>query len=262
MLKKVLKTSHVFARMSPEDKMRLTKLCKEMNLIIGVTGDGVNDTLALKAADVGIAMGENGSDVAREASDIVLTNDSFSVIVSAVEEGRTIYANIVKALVYLLAGNLSELMLIFGAFIFHLPFPLLPTQVLWVNLITDGLPALALANDNKHHKVMQDKPRSQNVPILTRRRLTFIILTGILLGGMLVLLFSLLLQANFGELKSRTVVFNFLIFSHLFLAITIHKRLFSNPNWFLIITVIITTILQLTITFVPFFENIFHLGLL
>jgi Ca2+-transporting ATPase len=146
---KILLQTRVFARSKPEDKLRLVELFKKAGFVVGVTGDGVNDALALKRSDVGIAMGDSGTDVAKEASDIILTDDNFSTLVKAVEEGRTIYKNIQTAITYLLAGNLSEITFIFFSSLLGLATPFHPTQILWINIITDGLPALALASDGE-----------------------------------------------------------------------------------------------------------------
>ncbi|EKD65406.1 MAG: hypothetical protein ACD_50C00097G0007, partial [uncultured bacterium] len=146
-LSEIAERTRVYARSKPEDKLRLVNILKQKGYVIGVTGDGVNDSLALKRADVGVAMGQTGTDVAKEASDIVLTDDNFSTLVAAIEEGRIIYNNIIKAVTYLLSGNISELAMIIFAVLLGLPSPLLPTQILWINLVTDGLPAFALASD-------------------------------------------------------------------------------------------------------------------
>ena len=166
---KIIDRIRVFARSKPEDKLRLVTILKKKGYIVGVTGDGVNDSLAIKRSDVGIAMGQSGTDVAKEASDIVLADDNFSTLVSAVEEGRIIYHNILKAITYLLSGNLSELALIIFATLLGLPSPLIPTQILWINLITDGLPALALASDNKDPNLIKDGPRDPKAPILSKK---------------------------------------------------------------------------------------------
>jgi Ca2+-transporting ATPase len=137
--------AHVFARVSPEDKLRIVKALQESGEIVAVTGDGVNDAPALKQSDIGIAMGLRGTEVAREASDIVLTDDNFSTIVKAIEGGRAIYSNITKFVHLIFSHNLAEVLVIFAAILIGLPLPLLPLQILWINLVTDIFPALALA---------------------------------------------------------------------------------------------------------------------
>ncbi len=259
-LSKIIENTRVFARIRPEDKLRLVSIFKKKGLVVGVTGDGVNDSLALKRADVGISMGQTGTDVAKEASDIVLTDDNFSTLVAAIEEGRIIYHNILKAITYLLSGNLSELSLIIFATLLGLPSPLLPTQILWINLITDGLPALALASDNKDPDLIRDKPRDPKTPILTRERLIFIGVVGFSLSAGLLFLFFFLLSLGKSEVFARTVIFNALIFSHMMLAFLVRGGSIFKFNKVLFATVFITIILQIIITTVPFFQNIFKLG--
>lgn len=259
-LTKIILKTRIFARTKPEDKLRLVTVLKKMGYVVGVTGDGVNDALALKRADVGLAMGESGTDVAKEASDIVLTDDNFSTVVSAVEEGRTIYNNILKSITYLLTGNLSELSLVFFASLLGLPNPFFPTQILWINLVTDGLPALALASDNKAVDTLSKKPRHPNAPILSNSRLTFIVTVGFSISFILLFVFKTLLENGSSETLSRTIVFNTLIFSHMVLAFIVRGKLMFRLNKFLILGVLFTIILQAVITFNPFFQNIFRLG--
>lgn len=259
-LEKIISKTSIFARTKPEDKLRLVTAFKNMGYIVGVTGDGVNDALALKKADVGIAMGQSGTDVAKEASDIVLADDNYSTLIKAVLEGRTIYNNILKSITYLLSSNLSEISLIFFAAVLKFPDPLLPTQILWINLITDGLPALALASDNRDRSILKEKPRDPKQQILTGKRLGFITVVGFSLSFFLLIVFSYLLRSN-SEVFSRTIVFNLLIFSHMTLAFLVRGGSIFKFNKFLFITVLITVVLQLIITTVPFFQGIFHLGL-
>jgi len=258
-LEKIILKTSVFARTRPEDKLRLVTVFKKMGFVVGVTGDGVNDALALKKADVGIAMGQTGTDVAKEAADIVLADDNYSTLVKAVLEGRTIYNNILKAITYLLSSNLSEISLIFFAALLNLPNPLIPTQILWINLITDGLPALALASDNRDRSILKEKPRNPKQQILTGKRLGFILTVGFCLSAVLLIIFSFLLQ-NRSEIFSRTIIFNILIFSHLTLAFLVRGRSTLKFNKLLFFSVFLTIVLQLIITTVPFFQNIFRLG--
>lgn len=258
-LEKVILNTSVFARTKPEDKLRLATIYKKLGFVVGVTGDGVNDSLALKKADVGIAMGKSGTDVAKEASDIVLSDDNYSTLIKAVLEGRTIYANIVKSITYLLSGNLSEISLIFFAAILKLPDPLLPTQILWVNLVTDGLPALALASDNKSSSILKEKPRDIRQNILTPKRIGFILTFGFVIAGLLLILFSKLLSGN-SEIFARTVIFNVLVFSHMALAFIVRGHAIFKMNKILIASVLVTVFLQLLITFSPL-QKFFYLGL-
>jgi P-type Ca2+ transporter type 2C len=258
-LEKIILKTRIFARNNPEDKLRLVTILKTMGFVVGVTGDGVNDALALKKADVGIAMGEKGTDVAKEASDIILTDDNFSTLVGAVEEGRTIYNNIAKSITYLIASNLSEMSLIFFATLFGMPNPLLPTQILWINLATDTVPALALASDNRDHEVLRLKPRNPTSSILSSHRLTFILITGFSLAFILLAIFKIFLGI-YSQTLARTVVFNTLIFSHMALAFLVRGKSMFKFNKFLTIGVAITLIIQMIITFNPFFREIFRLG--
>lgn len=259
-LEKIILKTSVFARTRPEDKLRLVTIFKKMGYVVGVTGDGVNDALALKKADVGIAMGQTGTDVAKEASDIVLSDDNYATLIKAVLEGRTIYNNILKAITYLLSGNLSEISLIFFAALLKFPDPLLPTQILWINLVTDGLPALALASDNRDRSILKEKPRDPKQQILTGKRLGFILTVGFSLSAFLLIVFSFLLEDR-SEIFSRTIVFNLLIFSHMALAFVVRGRSNFKFNKLLFASVMLTFVLQLIITTVPFFQNIFKLGL-
>ncbi len=259
-LEKIILKTRVFARTKPEDKLRLVTVLKKMGYVVGVTGDGVNDALALKRADVGLAMGESGTDVAKEASDIILTDDNFSTVISAVEEGRTIYNNILKSITYLLTGNLSELSFVLFASLLNMPNPFFPIQILWINLVTDGLPALALASDNKDHSVLNNKPRNPNAAILGKSRLLFIGLIGFSISLFLLFIFRTLLDNGSSETFARTIVFNTLIASHMILAFVVRGKSIFKFNKFLILGVILTIILQTVITFNPFFQSIFRLG--
>lgn len=257
---KIIDHVRVFARSRPEDKLRLVSIFKKMGYVVGVTGDGVNDSLALKRSDVGIAMGQTGTDVAKEASDIVLADDNFSTLVSAIEEGRIIYHNILKAITYLLSGNLSELSLILLATFLGLPSPLIPTQILWINLVTDGLPALALASDNKDSGLIKDGPRDPKAPILSKERGIFIASVGFSMAVLLLLIFYSTMKLSGSETLARTIVFNALIFFHMGLAFVVRGKSLFKFNPILIWGVLGILVLQIIITFTPFLQKIFHLG--
>jgi Ca2+-transporting ATPase len=253
----ILKT-RVFARTQPEEKLRLVTILKNQGVVVGVTGDGVNDALALKRGDVGIAMGQGGTDVAKEAADIVLTDDNFATLIKAIEEGRIIYKNICNAVVYLISTNLSEISLVFFASLFHLPFVLLPTQILWINLVTDSLPALALATGARDASVLSQKPRDPQTPLLTLNRLVVICLIGFSLAGFLLTLFAIIIHTG-TEAQARGTIFNLLVYFHLLIAMWIGRRSLKRGNGFLVFTVLLIFFLQIIVSTIPFFQQIFHL---
>src|SRR5687768_5913507 len=165
-LKEVIRDTAVFARVSPEHKMRLVDALQANNEVVAMTGDGVNDAPAIKRADIGVAMGITGTDVAKETADMVLTDDNYASIVAAVEQGRVIYSNIRKFVFFLLSSNVAEIMIIFLATLAGLPTPLTPIQLLWLNLVTDGAPALALAMEKGDPDAMDHPPRPKSEPIV------------------------------------------------------------------------------------------------
>ena len=217
----------VHARATPEQKLQIVKRWKAQGAIVAMTGDGVNDAPALREAHIGIAMGRNGTEVTREAADIVLSDDNFASIVAAVEEGRGIFDNIRKTLVYLLTGNAGELMLMFVAVLLGLPLPLLPLHLLWINLVTDGLPALALVTDPVSGNVMSLPPRNPAEPILGRVQWRQILAMGLLQAGVGLSVFVWALEyRDLGE--ARNLAFSTLVFAELFRAFSARSML---PFW-------------------------------
>ena len=180
----------VYARVTAEHKLRIVRAWKSHGAVVAMTGDGVNDAPALKEASIGVAMGVSGTEVTKEAADLIIADDNFASIVAAVEEGRGIYDNIAKTLGYLLAGNAGELLLMLMAGLIGWPLPLLPIQLLWINLVTDGLPALALATDPIDSDVLRRPPRRQNAQLIDRAFLRRIIGTGVLTAGVAMLAFA------------------------------------------------------------------------
>jgi Ca2+-transporting ATPase len=189
-LREVINNTAVFARVSPEHKLRIVDALQANDEIVAMTGDGVNDAPAIKRADIGVAMGITGTDVAKETADMVLTDDNYASIVSAVEQGRIIYSNIRKFVFFLLSSNIAEIMIIFLATLAGLPAPLTAIQLLWLNLITDGAPALALAVEKGDPDIMQQKPRAKNEPIVNRSMRVGLIVQTIAQTGAVLLAFG------------------------------------------------------------------------
>lgn len=256
------KTS-VFARVSPLDKLRIVRAFKRRRRVVAMTGDGVNDAPSLKEADIGIAMGKSGTDVAKEASDMVLLDDNFSTIVAAVEEGRMIYDNIRKFIKYLLACNLGEILLMGAAAFLGMPIPLLPIQILWMNLVTDGLPALALGIDPPTEGIMRRQPRKKDEGIFSKGLGGIIVASGFLIGASSLLAFSTSLYLTRSLETARTTSFCTLIFAELIYAFECKseyafvsaKQLFNNM--YLVLAVVGSALLTLAIIYIPFFANIF-----
>jgi P-type Ca2+ transporter type 2C len=190
-LKNVIEETAVFARVSPEHKMRIVDALQANNEVVAMTGDGVNDAPAIKRADIGVAMGITGTDVAKETADMVLTDDNYASIVAAVEQGRIIYSNIRKFVFFLLSSNVAEILIIFLAVLAGLPAPLTAIQLLWLNLITDGAPALALAVEKGDPNIMQDKPRDKAEPIINRSMTWGLVIQTIAQTGAVLTAFAL-----------------------------------------------------------------------
>lgn len=246
--------TNIFARVIPEHKQRIITALQKQNHIVAMTGDGVNDAPALKKADIGIAVG-SGTDVAKEASDFVLLDDSFSNIVNAIEEGRGIYDNIQKTIMHLLSGNLSEVLIIFIAVLFGFNLPLTAILLLWINLVTDGPPALALAVDPYGKDLMSQKPRNTREGILPKDKIALISYLGIVSTTIALIFFKLFGGAQGGaELAfAQTMAFTFVVISELVLLLIIRKQYnvkqFSN-GW-LWITIVTALIFQAIIMYSP-----------
>lgn len=264
----------VFARVSPEHKVKIVRAFKAHGNIVSMTGDGVNDAPSLKYADIGVAMGITGTDVAKGASDMILTDDNFTTIVHAIEEGRNIYNNIKKAVIFLLSCNLGEVITIFLSILFYWPIPLLPTQILWINLITDSLPAIALGMDPGDKDVMKKKPRNPKESFFARGAGLRAVIGGTLIGALTLLAFYFGLAERGYSLSSsnipdealayaRTMSFVVLAGSQLFYSLSMRNSsksifqigLFSNK--FLIGAIIIGFLLQFSVISIPFLANAF-----
>lgn len=253
----------VFARVAPKDKLRIVRAYKKNGQIVAMTGDGVNDAPAVKEADIGVAMGQTGTDVTKEASSMIITDDNFATIVAAVEEGRGIYDNIRKFIRYLLSCNLGEVLTMFVGTLVGLPLPLLPIQILWVNLVTDGLPAMALGVDESEPDIMRRPSRKPDESVFARGLGRKIIIRGTMIGFGTLLVFIIGLWYGVGLLAARTMAFTTLVFSQLFHVFDCKSEtrgifevgLFSNP--LLVLAVMISTTMQLSVIYIPFLQAIF-----
>jgi Ca2+-transporting ATPase len=254
----------VYARVSPEHKLRIVDALKGNQQIVAMTGDGVNDAPALTRADIGVAMGIAGTDVAKEASDMVLTDDNYASIVAAVEQGRVIYSNIRKFVFYLISCNLAEILTIFLAILAGLPSPLTAIQLLWLNLITDGAPALALGMEKGDPDTMQRPPRPVNEPIINREMRIQIGVQTIAITAVTLTAYLAGLQLYPEQsLTAGTMAFATLSFSELLRAFT--SRSERNPlfkigilsNRYMIYAVISSAILLLGVIYLPFLQPVF-----
>ena len=263
-LEDVVEDVAVFARVSPEDKLKIVKAFQNKGHIVAMTGDGVNDAPAIKTADIGIAMGITGTDVAKEASSLILLDDNFASIKSAIAEGRNIYENIRKFIRYLLASNVGEIMVMFFAMLMALPLPLVPIQILWVNLVTDGLPAMALGLDKAEGDLMKRKPRHPNEGVFARGLGWKIISRGILIGLATLIAFIVVYKNNSDNLVyAQTIAFATLVLAQLIHVFDCRseKSIFArNPfgNKYLIGAVISSLLLMLVVIYYPPFQPIFH----
>lgn len=262
-LKETVKNVSVFARVSPEHKVRLVDAVKANGNIVAMTGDGVNDAPALKKADIGIAMGITGTDVAKEAADMILTDDNFSTIVRSVEEGRTIYSNIRKFVGYLLSCNIGEILIVFTAMLLNWGTPLLPIQLLMINLVTDAFPAFALGMEQKEKGVMDRKPRDPKEPIVDKKMGIAITIQSIALAAATLFSFQFGLH-EYGDIAvARTFCFVTLVTGELLRAYSARSedtfifkmKLFSNS--FLNKSVLVSLIILLLIVYVPFLQVVF-----
>lgn len=253
----------VYARLSPKHKLRIVRALKQSGHVVAMTGDGVNDAPAVKEADIGIAMGTTGTDVTKEASAMVLSDDNFSSIVAAIEEGRGIYDNIRKFIRYLLSCNVGEVLVMFLAVLGGLPLPLLPIQILWMNLVTDGLPAMALGVDRYDRDIMNRPPRHPRESVFSHGMVRRISLNGIVIGIGTLLAFRIGL--SLGDLDlARTLAFNTLVFFQLFYVFACRSEFHNilevglGTNPYLVGAVLISGTLQLASVYVPFLQPIFH----
>ncbi len=251
----------VYARVSPEQKLHIVKALQEKKHFVSMTGDGVNDAPSLKSSNIGVAMGINGTDVSKEAAHMILLDDNFATIVNAVKEGRRIYDNIRKFVKYIMTCNGAEIWTLFLAPLIGLPIPLLPIHILWINLVTDGLPGLALASEKEETDIMKRKPRSTTESLFADGIGYHIMWVGLLMAGV-----TLGIQAwsiNHSGAHWQTMVFTVLSLTQLGHVLAIRsdreylfrQGIFSNME--LLGAVLLTFILQLGVIYLPFANEIF-----
>jgi len=256
-----IRSTSVYARVDPAQKIRIVEALQAAGEVVAMTGDGVNDAPALKRADIGVAMGKVGTDVARESAHMVLLDDNFATIVGAVREGRRIYDNIRKFIKYVMACNLAEILTIFLAPFFGLPIPLLPIHILWINLVTDGLPGLMLVKERAEPDIMQRPPRAPDESVFARGMWQHIVWVGVLMGGV-----ALLTQAwamHDGSAHWQSMVFTVLTLSQLGQILAVrseHESVFRIgllSNRYLAVTVALTFLLQMATLYVPALNAVF-----
>ena len=284
-LEKNIRKYSVYARVSPEHKVRIVKAWQKQGEIVAMTGDGVNDAPALKTADIGCAMGMVGTDVAKEAADVILTDDNFATVVSAVEEGRRIYDNILKAIQFLISSNIGEIVVLFIAILitpllaqkFNIDINLItvltPIHILWINLVTDSLPALALAFDPADEDIMKRKPLKNGKEIFTKGMAWRIIYQGIMIGILTLIAFVLGMSTNEGSQETRVQIAQTMAFTVLALSELVHVFNIRNNkksilksgifnNFKLLLAITVSASLMLIILFVPVLRDIFGLSIL
>jgi Ca2+-transporting ATPase len=252
----------VFARLEPKTKFRIAQTLQKHGHVVAMTGDGVNDALALKQADIGIAMGKVGTEVARQSSDIILTDDNFASILKAVEEGRTVFTNTRQSATFLVSTSLAEHATILGTMAIGLPLPLLPTQILWLNLVTDGISGAPLALEPSHRNSMDAKPRKKTENILSLEVLPFILVVISVMALGTLFVFSIFLPE--GVDKARTGAFAMMAFTQLFNIFNVrslHDSVFAIgllSNRMILYGLLASLILTLGVLYIPFLQNLFH----
>lgn len=253
----------VYARVSPAHKLLIVRALKRKGHIVAMTGDGVNDAPAIKEADIGVAMGMSGTDVTREASSMTLADDNFTTIVAAVEEGRSIYDNIRKFIRYLLSCNIGEVLTMFVAALVGLPLPLLPVQILWVNLVTDGLPAMALGVDPKEPDIMNRPPRDPAESVFSRGLSRKIVSRGLQIGFTTILVFAGVYFGKDDLELARTMAFSTLVFCQLFHVYDCRSELLTIfelgffTNKYLLMATGCSALMQAAVIYIPFLREIF-----
>lgn len=261
--KQEVKNVFVYARVSPEQKLNFVKALQSNGEFVAMTGDGVNDAPSLKQADIGVAMGITGTDVSKESADMILLDDNFATIVKAVREGRRIYENIRKFILYVLSCNLAEILTIFIAPLLGFAIPLLPIHILWINLVTDGLPGLALVSEPAEKDIMNLPPRSPKENLFAGGLIPKILWTGVIMTIASLFIQWWAVRKGFDVRTQQTMVFTTLCFIQLANALSVRSahhsmisaKLFANRNMWLVI--MLTVVLQLLIVHVSFLQAIF-----
>jgi Ca2+-transporting ATPase len=254
----------VYARATADHKQRIVRALKQRGEVVAMTGDGVNDAPAISAADIGIGMGISGTDVTKAASDMVLTDDNFASIVAAIEEGRAVFDNIQRVVLYLLCCNLGEVLFMFGAALVGWPVPLLPIHLLWINLITDGLPALTLGMEPPGPDIMDRPPRPPREPIINRARGLHILVYGALIAFSMAIGFGYAWSRQDASLATaRTIAFCIAAFSQMFFAFGCRNERLVFPqlglfsNFAMLAAILGSMALQLATVLLPIAEPIF-----
>jgi Ca2+-transporting ATPase len=260
-LRQKVESTLIYARVSPFHKLRIVDSLQMNHHIVAMTGDGVNDAPALKKAQIGVAMGKGGTEVARQASSMILTDDNFSSIVSAVKEGRAIYGNIKRTIQYLLSTNLSEILIVLGASLLNLPLPFTPLGLLWINFVTDGPPSLALASEPVDETILLETRRPSPKTFFDNRFLWELFLIGLLMTIICLGVYYYSYQ-NEGEVKAKSYVFTLLVFMTLFRSFSCRSETKSffqlKMNYYHLFSVLLPILIQYTMDHLEFYQRVFQ----
>ncbi|MDD5606389.1 MAG: HAD-IC family P-type ATPase [Candidatus Pacebacteria bacterium] len=259
---KAIKEVNVFARLTPSTKLKIAETLQKQGEFVAMTGDGINDAPAIKKADIGISMGITGTDVAKEAAEIVLTDDNFASIVNAIEEGRTVFNNTKQTSSFLITTNFAEHVTLLSIMLLAMPLPLLPTHILWLNLVTDGVAGGALASEPSHVRVLEEKPRKASENILSRDIIPFLVLMMVLMATTTLYFFNFLKPLSLEA--ARTGAFLCMAFTQLFNAFNMRSlkesvfQIGFFTNKYIIIGFLVSVFLQLFVIYNDFFQKVFH----